>query len=203
MPTPINLGNVAFREIELSKRKSRTGADSMTVTLKGAASLLSAELAKWKVGQTYAGYQGMFLQEIDSTDKGVVVELRLTFVGYLDLIDLDSGLVSESSDTSLSSVQLTTSGGDDVAFQYYSQVSTFRWIHRKTTKPTGPRFRNRVSTPRGIPTTALFAPSPPTYAGGIGSSYAPVLRLSQFSVNELARSVWEVTEAWSIDVQAT
>lgn len=202
MPTPLSVGNVTFRERSVQPRKSRTGPDSLQVVLRGASDLLASELAQWTPGRTYPGYPNMFLDEAHATDRGPVSEIDLTFLGFLDGRALDrNGLIDQSQDTMLSSVQLTSSAGATVTASYYSQVSSFRWLARGA-RPSGPRFRGMVSAPRDVPPGFLHALSPPKFPGSIANAYRVVLRLTQFKIDELARgAAWPVTESWAVEIE--
>lgn len=198
MPTPLTRGNVSFQEREVSRRKSRRGIDGLTVVLRGATSLLAAEEAKWTKGRTYPGYPTMFLEEVNVSDRGVVSDIELSFSGFLSPPS-GTGLVDQDQDISLSSVQLQSSGGENVSVNYYAQSTTFRWL--SAVRPESPRFRNRLSVPRAFPPGAIFNPSPPKFAGNLNTSYKVLARLSQFQISELSPRAFGVTETWSIEVE--
>lgn len=198
MPTPLTRGNVNFQEREVSRRKSRRGIDGLTVVLRGATSLLAVEEAKWTKGRTYPGYPTMFLEEINVSDKGVVSDIELSFSGFLTPPQ-GNGLVDVSRDVSLSSVQLSSSGGDNVSVNYYSQSTTFRWL-ADFPNPR-PRFRNLISVPVDFPPGAIFNFSPPRFSGSLGASYKVLARLNQFQISELGSRAYSVTESWGIEIE--
>ena len=176
----------------------------MTVIRRGAASLLDTEIALWPRGISYPGFPNMFLEDHVIKDRGPVAEVSLNFLGYLTAETPRNGLVEKSTDVSLASVEIVPSGQDDaVTFSYYAKQTIFRWIQRGGFEPQAPRFRSQVSSPSAFPDGFLYAASPPNFSGSIGGKYRPVLRLTQFSPQEVARTLWTVTETWSIEVEAT
>lgn len=193
MPTPNGVGTTTFREVSVEETVSRSGMDSLTVTLRGAATNLAATKALWTRGKTYPGYPNMFLETRNSYDRSPVVDLVLTFIGFID-ITRDNGVVDIEDNISAQSVTLNTNKDENVNFQYFAQSTTTRWIYRGTDKPTRPRFPGVV--PSYINVGYLFAPDPPNYVGSISGRYKPVGKLIQFSRTRLAPSVWAVIETW-------
>lgn len=199
MPTAASVGTTTFRAVSISETLSRTGFDTLTVVLKGAASGLSAELANWTRGRTYPGYPNMFLETRDSTDRGPVVEITLNFTGFLTSSAGASEVIDVSDDISRQAVTITTDADENVSFSFYAQVTTTRWIYRGTSMPVQPKYPGVV--PSVIPTNILFQPDPPNYEGSVAGRYKANGRMSQFSRQRLAPGVWGVVESWEVLIE--
>lgn len=194
MPTPISVGTTTFREVSVQETLSKSGFDTLIVTLRGASSNLAAEKANWTRGRTYPGYPNMFLDTRDSVDHGPVSEINLVFQGFLNNVAADNGIVDATDDISRQSVTLNTDEDENVSFGFYAQVTTIRWMYRGNQMPMQPRFRTQV--PSVIPTNLLFQPDPPNYEGKIAGRYKVRGRLSQFQRTRMAPGVWGVVESW-------
>lgn len=194
MLTPLYVGGTDFREIETNPVVNRDGLDSLTVTLKGRSTALSAESLKWRMGVTYPDYPSMFLQSRSTRDRGPLSEITLNFVGFIDQFTAENGLNEISDSITRQSVSLNTSDDETVNFQYFAQSTSYRWISRSIFRPTFPKFRAIV--PSTIPTNQLFAPSPPKFTGSISNRYTVAGRLAQFERTRIAPSVWAVVETW-------
>ena len=201
MPTPINVGTTSFRAVSIEETVSKSSMDSLTVTLKGAASGLSTELAMWTRGKIYPGYSTMFLESKSSVDRGPVAEITLNFSGFLETTATENGLIDVEDSISRQSVTLNTSDDENVSFQYYAQSTTARWIYRGADMPRSPRFKATV--PSSIPTNYLFQPDPPNYTGSIAGRYDSNGRLPQFWRSSIAPGFWAVVEQWEILIEPT
>jgi len=195
MPTPTGVGTTTFREIARSITVNRTTMDSMTVTLKGRAALLSSTWNSYVVGSPDSTYSSMFLESKSFTDQGPAAEITLNYSGIAGSTPQAEG---ENSIT-LQSVSLTTDEDENVTFSYFAQSTTHRWIARGSI-PTLPRYQGQP--PSQIPTEQLFRPTPSNYNGSIAGRYKPIQRLTSFTRTPIASSgspanaVWLVTETW-------
>src|SRR6056297_1871973 len=104
MPTALNVDNVNFREVSVEEGVNFDGSDSLTVVLKGAASLLSVARDSYPRYSNYSGYPNMYLVSKSSRDKGPVGELTLNYAGYIESSLPQNGLLRSTDDTSLQSV---------------------------------------------------------------------------------------------------
>ena len=199
MPTALSVGTTTFREVSIEEVHNKSGLDSLTVVLRGKATYLAAETALWTKGRAYTGYPNMALETKAIRDQGPVAEISLHFIGFISADTPENGLIDKQNDIALSSVSLTSSGGDNVQFSYYGQVTTYRWVYRGVDEPRRPKFS--VPVPSEIPVGFLFSPFPASYNGSITSAYALAGRCSQFSVTRLSPSMWGVSEAWSVTVE--
>lgn len=199
MPTALSVGTTTFRAVEINETLSRTGFDSLTVVLKGAASGLATELANWTRGKTYPGYPNMFLETRDSRDRGPVAEITLNFQGFLSSSPGTSDVIDISDSISRQAVTLTTDADENVSFSFYAQVTTTRWIYRGQFMPKQPKYPGVV--PSTIPTNILFQPDPPNFEGSISGQYKANGRMSQFDRQRLAPGVWGVIESWEVLIE--
>lgn len=194
MPTPLFHGNTDFREVESNPVVNRDGLDSLSITLKGRSTALTAELIKWPMGRTYPGYPSMYLQTRSTRDRGPISEISLSFVGFIDSFMPENGLNEISDSITRQSVTLNSDQDEDITWAYFAQTTTYRWISKDSRQPLQPKFRAIV--PTQIATNQLFSPVPPKFEGSINNSYKVEGRLSQFDRTRLAPSVWAVVEAW-------
>jgi len=191
MPTPASRGNTAFRDISVDSDTSLGGAATLTVTRRGAASLLTAEVAKYKLGAKNASYPLMFLQSISWQEKGPVADLVLSYQGSLSKKD---NAVNISDDIAEESVTITTDTGENVNFRYFAQTTTYSYIATGKFAPTRPRYPAVV--PSSLPVGQLRQPNPPNYTGSISGAYKLAGILVAFQRTTLAEDSWEVTESW-------
>jgi hypothetical protein len=196
MPTAISVGNTDFREVARSLTVNRVAIDSLTVTLRGMSSALSAKWNEYDSGERDSVHSNMYLESKSFTDQGPVSEITLNYSG---IAGADPDAEGENSIT-LQSVSLTTDEGENVTFSYFAQSSTTRWI-TKGSIPTEPRYRGQP--PSSIPTEQLFNPSPPNYTGSIAGQYEAKQRLTTFTRSQVAPRVWVVTETWETLIEAT
>lgn len=201
MPTPLYVGSTGFREVETNPVVNRTGLDTLSVTLKGKATDKATELAKWKPGVTYPGYPQMYLETHSTKDRGPIIEIQLSFTGFIDSYSPENGLNEIADSITRQSVSLNTTDDENVTFQYFAQSTSYRWISKSATRPTSPKFRAIV--PTTIPTNQLFGPFPPKFTGSIASRYRVEGRLSQFERTRLAPTVWAVVETWENLIEPT
>jgi hypothetical protein len=199
MPTALSVGTTTFREVSIDEVHNKSGLDALTVTLKGRASELASQSALWTKGVSYSGYPNMSLETKSVRDQGPVCEIILNFTGFISSDTPENGLVDKQNDIALSSVSLTSSGGDNVQFSYYGQITTYRWVYRGIVEPQRPKFS--IPVPTEIPVGYLFSPFPASFAGSVTSAYAVSGRCSQFNVTRLSPSMWAVIESWSITVE--
>ena len=199
MPTALSVGSTGFRVVSIEEAHNKSGLDSLTVTLRGKATDLTSQSALWTKGIAYSGYPNMSLEAKSVHDRGPVCEIVLNFTGFISSDTPESGLIDKQNDIALGSVSLTSSGGDDVQFSYYGQVTTYRWVYRGAAEPVRPKFS--IPVPTAIPVGFLFAPFPASYAGNITSSYRIAARCSQFNVQRLSATMWAVSESWSVSVE--
>jgi hypothetical protein len=194
MPTPVSVGNTAFRVFSIDETISLDGLDTLTVVRRGAASGLAVERNAWRRGQKYPGYPNMYLQTINSVDRGPVVDVTLTFSGFINALDSNNGIVDISDDIAEESVTITTSTGENVTFRYFAQTTTTRWMSRGAQSPSRPRFPAVV--PTSLPIGLLRQPNPPNYTGSKAGSYKLEGVLAGFQRVRLAPGVWAVVESW-------
>jgi hypothetical protein len=194
MPTPVSVGNTAFRVVSIDETISLDGLDTLTVVRRGAVSGLTVERNAWRRGQTYPDYRNMFLQTINSVDRGPVVDVTLTFTGFINSNDSDNGIVDISDDIAEESVTITTDADENVNFRYFAQTTTTRWISRGSSPPTRPRFPAVV--PTTLPVGYLRQPNPPNYSGSKTGRFKLEGVLAGFQRVRLSRNVWAVVESW-------
>lgn len=199
MPTPTGTGTVTFRVVSEDQGINFNGSDSLTVRLRGEASLLSAASAAYTRYSPHASYPTMFLTGKRTIDRGPVAEIELTYTGYLESLTPDNGLISLSDDISLQTVQLTSDEDENITFSYRAQTTTWVWMTRSESKPEYPRFG--IPVPSEIPTGLLFNPSPPKYDGSVASAYKLGSRLTQFRRDRIAPGLWTVTETWMMSIE--
>lgn len=200
MPTAASVGTTTFREVSVEPVVNRSGADTLTVILKGRSTDLATTSANWRRGATYPGYPTMYLETKSYVDRGPVSEITLNFLGLIDSVSLGDTISDIESAISRQSVSLTTSTDETVDFQYYAQSQTTRYIVYSQLAPTFPRYPKQA--PTQIPVNQLFAPNPPKYTGTITNRYRPVSRLSQFTRTRVAKGVWVVSETWEDMIEA-
>lgn len=193
MPTPLGVGNTSFREVARAGVVNRQGMDSMTVTLRGKSTSLSATFDTYSRGEVDATESSMYLDTKSYEERGPVSDIILNYVGFLESTTGEARYEIDDSITE-QSVTLATDTGENVAFRYFAQSTTHRWIHRGSAKPTTPRYRGIV--PSSLPTNQLFNPVPPNYTGSIAGRYEATGRLAQFQRTQVAPSVWTVVETW-------
>lgn len=199
MPTPTGTGTVTFRVVSEDQGINYDGSDSLTVRLRGEASLLTAASAAYTRYSTHAEYPAMYLTSKRTIDRGPVAEIELTYTGYIEALTPDNGLISISDDISLQTVQLTSDEDENVTFSYRGQTTTWVWMTRSQSKPEFPRFG--IPVPSDIPTGLLFNPSPPNYNGSVTSAYNLGSRLAQFRRDRIAPGLWRVTETWMMSIE--
>lgn len=199
MPTPTGTGTVTFRVVSEDQGINYDGSDSLTVRLRGDASLLTAASAAYTRYSTHAEYPAMYLTSKRTIDRGPVAEIELTYTGYIEALTPDNGLISISDDISLQTVQLTSDEDENVTFSYRGQTTTWVWMTRSQSKPEFPRFG--IPVPSDIPTGLLFNPSPPNYNGSVTSAYNLGSRLTQFRRDRIAPGLWRVTETWMMSIE--
>jgi len=198
MPTAASRGTTSFRDFSVDSAKGFDGPDTLTVTRRGAVgtanALLNAELALWKRGAAHSTYKNMFLQTVSWQERGPVCDVVLNYLGFLDSVDNDRGVIDITDDIAEESVTITTSTGENVNFRYFAQTATTRWISRSSRYPTRPQFPGVV--PTTLPVGLLRQPNPPDYTGSISGNYKLEGVLAGFQRVRLAKTVWAVTETW-------
>jgi len=194
MPTPSGRGNTSFRDYSVEPSKGFDGPDSLVVIRRGALSGITAEVATWKRGARHATYRDMYLQPVSWVERGPVADVTLSYSGFIDSTDTDSGVIDISDDIAEESVTVTTSTGENVNFRYFAQTATTRWISRNSTAPPNPRFPGVV--PTSLPVGFLRQPNPPNYTGSISGTYKLEGVLAGFQRVRLAKSLWAVVETW-------
>jgi len=198
MPTPASKGTTSFRDVSVDSDTSLGGASTLTVTRRGVATSLAAEVAKYKLGQKNSSYPLMFLQSISWQEKGPVADLVLSYQGSLSKND---NAVNISDDIAEESVTLTTSTGENVNFRYFAQTTAYSYIAEGKNAPTRPKYPAVV--PSKLPVGQLRQPNPPNYTGSIAQSYMLVGILVAFQRTRLAEESWQVTESWKNLVEPT
>jgi hypothetical protein len=191
MPTPSSKGNTAFRDISVESETSLGGVASVTVTKRGAASLLAAEVKKYKLGSQSSSYGSGFLQSISWRENGPVADLVLIYQGSLAKQD---NAVNIFDDIAEESVTITTSTDENVNFRYFSQTTTYSYIATGSAPPTRPKYPAIV--PSSLPVGFLRQPNPPNYTGSISGAYKLEGILVAFQRNRLTDNSWEITESW-------
>lgn len=191
MPTPASKGNTAFRDISVDSDTSLGGAATLTVTRRGAASGLAAEVAKYKLGAKSASYPQMFLQTISWQEKGPVADIVLTYQGSLSKTD---NAVNITDDIAEESVTITTDTGENVNFRYFAQTTSYSYIATGKFPPKSPKYPAVV--PSNLPVGFLRQPNPPNYTGSISGAYKLEGILVAFQRERLAEDSWQVTESW-------
>lgn len=199
MPTSISVDNVAFREVSVVEGVNFDGSDSLTVTLRGASTLLQAARDSYARYSNYSGYPNMYLISKQSTDRGPVSDLILNYAGYIDSDLPQEGLLRSSDSTNLQSVELVSDEDENVTYSYYGQSSSYTWISRGATKPSRPKFG--ISVPSSLPIGFLFNPSPPNFEGSTTSAYKQGARLSQFEISRITPTLYVVNEVWQFTVE--
>lgn len=198
MPTAASRGTTSFRDYSIDFTKGHDGADTMSITRRGAVGTgnaqLNAELALWKRGAAHATYKAMYLQTVSWQERGPVCDVVLNYLGFLDATDTDSGVIDITDDITDESVTITTSTGENVNFRYLAQTATTRWISRSSKIPSRPRFPGVV--PTTLPVGFLRQPDPPNYSGTKAGRYKLEGVLVSFQRTRLSKSVWAVIETW-------
>lgn len=191
MPTPASKGNTDFRDVSIAFNQSIEGY-TRTVTRRGAASALDAELNKYKVnGKSGSGF---YLESISSSEKGPVAEVVLTYRRSLETNANQKNVTTVTDDITEESVTLTTSTGENVNFRYFSQTTNYTYIADGPTPPKGPRHSAVVAS--SIPIGFLRQPNPPNYTGSIQGAYKSEGVLVSFSRQRLADGSWQVSESF-------
>ena len=191
MPTPASKGTTSFRDVSIDSDTSLGGAATLTVTRRGVATSLAAEVANYKLGDKNASYPLMFLQSISWQEKGPVADLVLSYQGSLSKND---NAVYISDDIAEESVTLTTSTDENVNFRYFAQTTSYSYIAKGKFPPTRPKYPAVV--PSSLPVGQLRQPNPPNYTGNISGAYKLAGILVAFQRTRLAEDSWQVTESW-------
>jgi hypothetical protein len=196
MPTPKNLGDVAFREISRVEGVGSDGRSTVTIRRKGAASLIAAERAYLSALEFLPENPALLMESWSIDDSSPVITSEITFAG---LTNENVGRVDISSRITQQTVKLTTSTGQEVSFRYSGQETTWTWRAIGTSRPRSPRFGSAPRT--RFSADELMAPDPPNYTGTVAGRYRVVSVLSGFEISQSGNEGWVCVESWEQRVE--
>jgi hypothetical protein len=196
MPTPINLGNVAFREISRVEGVGSDGRATVTIRRKGAASLIASEKDYLSNLSFLPGDPSMIMESWSIDDSSPVIYSEATFSG---LSREGASKVDVSSRITQQTVKLVTDAGIEVSFVYSAQETTWTWRARGSSQPRSPRFGSAPRT--RFRADELLAPDPPNYEGSVEGKYRVVSRLSGFEISQAGGEGWICVETWEQRVE--